>query len=367
MSDRDVCFSSCLALFILQNRLRPEIIRTLKAVKIVKVAAGGQHSLAISECRGSNSGGLLFTFGSNSVGQLGQQDYRVSSEDNITDGEGDRMFPTPKICDRLSEDYVAVDGACGKAHTLVVCRAKFSDQSCAQSGLKVFSMGLNSMGQCGLGHNQNVCRPTKISFFSPNSNSVSQQQEFDNQNCNHIHVYSGPLANHSFVSLSQSPLPRRLSLPSVDITALADAVNAYASRKDTSSLTYLREIIADSYSSLAVLNASFKYSEASMSVEGKLTDDAPSSLGSMSGGVVGAAIGLDMFAVRHAYSLIMSTGSDQVGYGMDIDVLFQENRCSSLMSSCMISSELQVISTLGRATLVVSDKLKECTLIKVVF
>jgi len=286
----------------------------------------------------------LFTFGSNSFGQLGQQDYRVSSDSDNKDTEGDRMFPTPKVCERLTEAYIVVDGACGKAHSLITCRKKDSDfvQSSGQNGLHVFAMGLNSMGQCGLGHGQNVSRPTKINFPFPEprlsrskeGKAVSTPSSVSTVSSDHpemhIHVYSGPLANHSIVSMSSSPLPVRLSLPSVDIPTLADAVHAYTSKRDIATLTYLRELIADSYSSLAVLNASFKYSKSSRSSEARSPDETASMLGALGGGVVGAAIGLDMFAVRQAYSLLMSAGSEQV------------------------------ISTLGRATLIVSDKLKEC-------
>lgn len=299
------------------------LIRTLKAVKVVKVAAGGHHSLAISDSshvRGG--GGLLFTFGSNSCGQLGQQDYRVSGGDGGGSGssseEGERLFPTPKICERLTENYYVVDGACGKAHSLVVCREK-CPESRESSGLYVFSMGLNSMGQCGASsHSQCVTRPAKVQLPIPSS-FVEHSASLPNS---HIHVYSGPLANHSVVSVSSSPLPGRLSLPSVDISALADAVHVYTTQGDVNSLTHLREMIADSYASLAVLNASFKYQH--MSLLDGVEDE--SFLGAAGGGVVGAAIGLDMFAVRHAYSVIMSAGSDQVRELIFV-VVFPELTC----------------------------------------
>lgn len=324
-----------------QNRLRPEIIRTLKAVKVVKIAAGGSHSLAISDSsQVRGGGGLLFSFGSNSCGQLGQQDYRVSSSSSSKEEEGERTFPVPTICDRLSERYFVLDAACGQAHSLVVCRDKNKTQTppaqdpassalSLSSGLVVLAMGMNSMGQCGLGHSQNVSRPTPVQFpppppppSTPPSSSPAARAHY-----HHISLFSSPLANHSVVSLSlssSSPLPGRLSLPAVDIPTLASAVAAYTAQKTPASLTHLREMIADSYSSLAVLNASFRYNHASTPAaveegegEGGGSSRAAAApeglLGTLGGGVVGAAIGLDLAAVRYAYSLVLSAGSEQVG------------------------------------------------------
>lgn len=331
---------------MVQNRLRPEIIRTLKAVKVVKIAAGGNHSLAISDSLGVRiGGGLLFSFGSNSCGQLGQQDYRVSSgggSGGSVEEEGERIFPTPTICDRLSERYLVLDAECGHAHSLVVCRDRtgapgtFSVTADA-APVVVFAMGMNSMGQCGLGHCQHVSRPTLVQFPAlpppPGDSGDSESDGICNGDGNSKHsslpsipqpslttntqyqyasIFSGPLANHSMVCLSSSPLPARLSLPSVHIPTLAAAVTAYTEKKDATSLTNLRELIADSFSSLAVLNASFRYERdhvSSIASASKAVGGSPT----LGGRVVGAAIGLDLVAVRYAYSLILSAGSDQVG------------------------------------------------------
>ena len=300
----------------MKNRLRAEVIRTLKAVKVIKVAAGGKHSLAISDYSvDQGQGGLLFTFGSNSCGQLGQLDYCVEKCDDLdgkgetTREEGDRMCATPIICDRLSDRYVVLDAECGKAHSVLVCQEKNCLSVADRASLKVITMGMNTMGQCGLNHCSNVSRPTEVVFTAQSEELGKAMPQSTLGEISYVRIFSGPLANHTVVNISSAPLPVRLSIPSVDISHLSEAVNEYLQRKDSHSLMSLRELIADSYSSLAVLNASFRYQQGSKAC----VTGAPAvpSLGTVSCGVIGAAIGLDLFAVRSAYSLIMSTHSDQ--------------------------------------------------------
>ena len=250
--------------------------------------------------------------------------------------EGERTFPLPTICDRLSEKYLVLDAACGQAHSLVVCRDKSHTQTAPAQhslspGLVVFAMGMNSMGQCGLGHCRNVSRPTPVLLpplppppsrdtegAATPSNTMDASVAAHPQH-HRIGLFSGPLANHSIVSLSlsatpfSSPLQGRLSLPAVDIPLLASAVATYTAQKTAPSLTHLRELIADSYSSLAVLNASFRYTKEAETDPKEAPEGLLGTLGTLSGGVVGAAIGLDLAAVRYAYSLVLSAGNEQVG------------------------------------------------------
>ena len=104
------------------HRLRPELIRSLRAAKARQISAGKQHSMVIS------SRGLLFAFGSNAHGQLGL-------------GNADLRFqPMPTVVERLRE-FKAIDVCCGSAHTLVLCSGDLLPRP------KVYAMGLNSSGQ----------------------------------------------------------------------------------------------------------------------------------------------------------------------------------------------------------------------------
>lgn len=101
-------------------RLRAELIRSLRAAKAIKISAGRLHSAVISKS------GLLFTFGSNSFGQLGIDDFDK------------RMVTIPSVVERL-RDYKAFDVCCGSGHTLVLLTV--------EKGNRVYAMGLNTSGQ----------------------------------------------------------------------------------------------------------------------------------------------------------------------------------------------------------------------------
>jgi E3 ubiquitin-protein ligase HERC4 len=110
------------------NRLRPEIIRSLRAVKPSFIACGKQHSIVITKT------GIVFSFGSNGFGQCGL-------------GQDIRLQAIPIVVEKL-RDYFTVQVACGACHTVVLCEQKNVEQ-CEDTGIKnkVFVMGLNSSGQ----------------------------------------------------------------------------------------------------------------------------------------------------------------------------------------------------------------------------
>ena len=118
------------------HRLRPEMLRHLRAAKAAKLSTGRQHSAVISPT------GLLFTFGSNSSGQCGI-------------GPEPRMQLSPMVVDRLRERR-CIDVCCGSAHTLVLCESEASivgvvseDYSLGgkATSAQVYAMGMNSCGQ----------------------------------------------------------------------------------------------------------------------------------------------------------------------------------------------------------------------------
>jgi alpha-tubulin suppressor-like RCC1 family protein len=106
------------------NRLRPEQIKALRSMGAVKISAGRNHSLVISQ------GGLLLAFGSNNHGQCG-----LDSEVKIQ--------PQPMVVERLRE-LNTVDVCGGAAHTMALC-LPHGDNAAASA--RVFVMGLNSSGQ----------------------------------------------------------------------------------------------------------------------------------------------------------------------------------------------------------------------------
>jgi alpha-tubulin suppressor-like RCC1 family protein len=106
------------------NRLRPEQIKALRSMGAVKISAGRNHSLVISQ------GGLLLAFGSNNHGQCG-----LDSEVKIQ--------PQPMVVERLRE-LNTVDMCGGAAHTMALCLSHGDD---AAASARVFVMGLNSSGQ----------------------------------------------------------------------------------------------------------------------------------------------------------------------------------------------------------------------------
>lgn len=280
------------------NRLRPEMLRSLRNALACSVHTGRQHSMVVSPR------GTLFAFGSNSHGQLGLGE----------DGKDVRYVATPTVVDKLCQ-YYALHAACGNAHTLVICKAgKLGDNEDSPFETIAFAMGLNSSGQLGLGHTQSVCTPTRIpsaAFQSPDGDYLSPAV-----------AASGPLAFHSFILSSSVPLVPPV-LPSVDM----DYIRSYVSRAkssgavDTSRLNHFRENIAASFSSISVLNSSFRR---------HILGESVSSLSRSTAAVGRHGLNLNLNQVREAYNSIFAAENDLI------------------------------LATLGRATLTVSEQLREC-------
>lgn len=283
------------------NRLRPEMVRSLRNALASSVHAGKQHSMVVSPR------GTLFAFGSNSHGQLGLGE----------DGQDLRFVTIPTAVERLSS-YHASHAACGSAHTLVMTRLRKSNGELSDK--IVFAMGLNSSGQLGLGHTRNVCTPTKI----PLGAFLSE----DGNNCETVRpsmVVSGPLAFHSFV-LSEDVSLSPPVLPSVDTIFIGNFVRKFknSSSVDSVMLNHFRESISASFSSISVLNSSFRRQH----LHNLLGDSSLSTTHSTAVGRHGLNLNLDQ--VRDVYNSILSIENDLI------------------------------LATLGRSTLAVSEQLKLC-------
>lgn len=151
----------------------------------------------------------------------------------------------------------------------------------------------------GLGHTQNVHNPTAIPLpteWSP------------------IGLASGPLSLTSYIFLEGASITRP-SLPSIEYSSLKCGIDKMrAATKGTGraiqELRLFRESISSAFSSISVLNASFRKGNKNMSDSNGLC--------------------VDLESVRNAYDAIFALENEQI------------------------------LWTLGRATLQLSDHLKEC-------
>ncbi|KAJ3435379.1 regulator of chromosome condensation [Anaeramoeba flamelloides] len=166
--------------------LTPTPVNMLKAKKIIQVACGKAHTLALSKT------GKVFAFGRGEDGELGLGDLdayntpqQITHLDDlgviaISAGESHsaavtskgKLFtwgggfndilghgknheaPFPRVVESLLDEFVK-QVSCGSSHTLVLCK----------SG-NVYSWGFGSDGQLGLGHFKNENVPRKIESLS---------------------------------------------------------------------------------------------------------------------------------------------------------------------------------------------------------
>lgn len=279
------------------------MVRSLRNALASSINAGKQHSMVVSPR------GTLFAFGSNSHGQLGLGES----------GSDMRYVLTPTVVERLSK-YRVLHTACGSAHTLVLCcnmQPAWINGEMSSPGRPdkfVFVMGLNSSGQLGLGHTHSVCTPTQLGSLT------------DGNSANVSYVVSGPLAFHSFV-LSDAVSLVPPALPSVDMQYLKTFVDKYslANCVDAPTLNHFRERIAAAFSSISVLNSSFRR----LLLQDVLGEGQPQSPRN-SAAVGRHGLNLNLIQVRDAYNSIFSINNDLI------------------------------LATLGRSTLAVSEQLREC-------
>lgn len=116
------------------DRLVPEKVSTVEVqgVKMVKVACGWRHTISVS------SSGGLYTYGWSKYGQLGHGDF----EDHLT----------PHKLDTLQENLISeISG--GWRHTMALT-----------SDGKLYGWGWNKFGQVGVGDNVDHCSPVQVKF-----------------------------------------------------------------------------------------------------------------------------------------------------------------------------------------------------------
>ena len=105
----------------------PTRIESLSEYKIINIACGDSHSMAV------DSEGRLYAWGAAACGQLGLEILNNLPKD----GEGNPYEPEPKLVN-FFENIKVISVACGEAHTLVL----------AEGGI-VYSFGGSTCGQLG--------------------------------------------------------------------------------------------------------------------------------------------------------------------------------------------------------------------------
>ena len=238
------------------TRLRPELIKYLRAAKVQHIACGRAHSAVITPAS------LLFTFGSNAYGQLGH-------------GQGsleDRTVHTPRVVEKFQQaERAVVDVALGASHTLVLVKPH-----------DVWVFGNGATGALGLGEG------CKAACFSPTLLRIESRTG----PVRPIGVGSGALANTSFIFCEGVPL-QKAPLPFVTLDILRQACQRLATSaanttEASNALKHVREVVAAAYSSVSVLNASFR-------------------LPARQEGMC-----IDLPQVRQAYQVLLDTNNEQI-------------------------------------------------------
>ncbi|CAO2832421.1 unnamed protein product [Amaranthus hypochondriacus] len=123
-----------------KDRLVPEKVSSINGIKMAFVACGWRHTITVT------TSGTLYTYGWSKYGQLGHGDF----EDHLT----------PFKLEALSSQIISqISG--GWRHTMAVT-----------SEGKLYGWGWNKFGQVGVGDYTDRCSPVQVSF--PNDQKVLQ-------------------------------------------------------------------------------------------------------------------------------------------------------------------------------------------------
>ena len=305
----------------------PRVSSHLRHRPVVSISAGANHCMALTVS------GNLYVWGDNTHGQLGLGDtnFRAYPTNNrslrsakvcqISAGGNHSAVVTPQ--GRLFTFGANASGQLGiglketKMSTVPLLVERLQDNFALQvacgsahtlvvcrkdeTHYQIFGMGLNSNGQCGI--------IGSSALFSPTPVLLDEEIE-------PVGVASGCLSLHSFIFTQGVPL-QRVSLPRIDLdSVILDCKRVREGSNPSAALQILRENVAAAFSSISVLNASFLKRYGSSFHQLTFPSQTNECL-------------VDLPSLREAYSLIMS-------------------------------SDESVVATLGRATLKLTELLKEC-------
>lgn len=270
------------------KRLRPELVRSLKIAQASSIAAGKAHSL----CSAKN--GLLFAFGSNFYGQLGLG----LDADSFS-------VPSPAVVEKLRGKQV-VEVSCGDTHSLMVCQERDSE---GKDRRVLYVAGQSSVGQLGLGASRTS--PLRTPERHDLASLARDGRELKSASC------GGPTSLLSFVITEGVPF-KRMSLPSIDLASLRLQTDKLRSQKEaletakdlgsgnqkqlaslySATLQGLRERVAAAFSSISVLNASFRLEASSQQQQADMNTS--------------SSLCIDLEQVRAAYSLLVEAREEQL-------------------------------------------------------
>ncbi|XP_030644118.1 probable E3 ubiquitin-protein ligase HERC3 [Chanos chanos] len=196
----------------------PVNVSSLNLKKIIFISCGEEHTATLTK------GGLVFTFGSGSYGQLGHNSLR----DELR----------PQIVAELWGSKVS-QIACGRHHTLAFVR----------SSQKIYSFGCGEQGQLGNGQKTNQCVPLPVHLSTEH-----------NQNGSVERIRAG--GNHSFALCQQMGSEKGLTNPKASsnshIVTLDDKmIDRWISECDSKAWKSIRWEIKKIFSSAACVNGSF--------------------------------------------------------------------------------------------------------------
>ncbi|XP_045308261.1 RCC1 domain-containing protein 1 isoform X2 [Leopardus geoffroyi] len=129
----------------LEAELEPRPLEALQGVPMAEVAAGGWHSVCVSET------GDIYIWGWNESGQLALPSRSLAEVGNTAAGEASGLKEDG--CDvRTAED--AVKASCGSRHTAVVTRTG-----------ELYTWGWGKYGQLGHRDTSSLDRPRRVEYF----------------------------------------------------------------------------------------------------------------------------------------------------------------------------------------------------------
>ena len=317
------------------RELRPKIITSLRVARPSFLAAGGNHSMALT------TSGTVFSWGKGMNGQLGHND-----ENNI---------PLPKLIIQFQDIYGIVgDLSCGTEHSMAIVytKTKCEDGSILKQR-NLYGWGLNAAGQLGLyndNHNngtglinlRKILRPKKIRFFNnivdPFNDNIKETvvRVF----CGNLHTFVLTCNNDDDVKKIPTALSNSSQSPIVSFSRIEELVNNVVNNgniRQSNEMRHLETHIIDAFSSPACLNASF------LKNKNQLEDKHGRSMVDVMS-VVSANntdSGLDLSVVRKTYKMLLMHDklSTEIKNVIKTRLTFATHRLSETIRECFFNEK----------------------------
>lgn len=134
----------------ISNRDTPRLLEALEGVQMRCIAAGGWHSVCVSDI------GDVYVWGWNESGQLGLPCKAVQEKQESTSEDTVNIQQIPKVLDIIINDQAVdvIQAECGSRHTAFVTETA-----------QLLTSGWNQFGQLGLGDTLSRDCPTLVKLF----------------------------------------------------------------------------------------------------------------------------------------------------------------------------------------------------------